>query len=96
MSGGVFDYLYNDIRDTYEDKMEDIELNELILDLCDVLYELEWWKSGDTEEADYRKQVKKFKDKWLCKTPKERQEQIYKMIMSDVDKKLKEVLCIEK
>lgn len=65
MSGGEFNYMYENIRDTYVGKMEDAELDEMMDELSDVLYELEWWQSGDTSEDKYRKAVAKFKKKWF-------------------------------
>jgi hypothetical protein len=37
----------------------------LIKDLCKVLYELELFVSGDTNEKTYRNSLNKFKKKWL-------------------------------
>lgn len=65
MSGGSFDYKYSDIRYTYEGRMCDKELEELLQDFCDLLHDLEWWQSGDTVEEDYRESVTVFKKKWL-------------------------------
>ena len=67
MSGGAFDYCYSVVETTYKGKMCDKELNALLKDFVKVLYELEWWKSGDTGEEDYKKAVKHFKKKWLKK-----------------------------
>lgn len=65
MSGGSFDYGYCRVEDLYKGKMEDPQLNELLDDFIKLLFELEWYKSGDTCEEDYRAEVKRFKDKWL-------------------------------
>jgi hypothetical protein len=65
MSGGSFDYMYNGIKDMYEGRMKDKVMDKLIKDLCVVLHDLEWWTDGDISEADYRKSVKRFKDKWI-------------------------------
>jgi hypothetical protein len=67
MSGGSFDYEYSRVEQIYSGRMEDPELNEMIVDLSKLLKELEWWKSDDTSEEDYRKEVAKFKDKWFGK-----------------------------
>jgi DNA polymerase sigma len=64
MSGGHFDYMYHNL-DIYHNEMEDKELNKLLIDFQKLLYELEWYKSGDTSKDDYKKYVKKFKGKWL-------------------------------
>ena len=49
----------------YEDQLEDEQLNELLLDFCKVLHDLEWYRSDDISQEDYKETVKKFKDKWL-------------------------------
>lgn len=67
MSGGHFDYEHDRIRDLYEGEMEDETLNALLIDFCKVLHDLDWWKSADTSETDYRNTVKWFKNKWLGK-----------------------------
>ena len=33
---------------------------------------LDFWLSGDTSEEDYREDVRRFKDKWFRKTPRNR------------------------
>jgi len=67
MSGGSFDYMYSQIRDIYCGEMEDEELNEMMEDLCNLLYKLEWYTSGDTIEEDYIEAKNKFKNKWFGK-----------------------------
>jgi hypothetical protein len=65
MSGGAYEYKYYVLSEYYEGKMYDTELNGMIKDLANLLYELEWWRSGDTNERDYRKCVRDFKAKWM-------------------------------
>lgn len=65
MSGGAFDYMYNRVEETYCGQMEDIELNNMMDDLVWLLRSLEWYKSGDTSEDDYREDVNHFKYKWF-------------------------------
>lgn len=64
-SGGSFDYMYETLERYYAGKMRDIEMNDLIVDLVKVLHDLEWLESGDTDESDYEKSLKEFKDKWF-------------------------------
>jgi len=45
--------------------MYDEEMNDLIKDLCDVLHDLEWWRSCDCSEEHYRNTLAKFKAKWF-------------------------------
>lgn len=65
MSGGSYNYIYNTLSEECEGYMHDEEMNALIKDLCKVLHDLEWWRSCDISEEDYRKTVAKFKQKWL-------------------------------
>ena len=61
---------------------EDVEISELIYDVFCLLHSFDWYKSGDTDEEDYRESVKYFKTKWF-KTP--RNEQIEKVITNSIE-----------
>jgi hypothetical protein len=65
MSGGHYDYMCFKIENTYENELEDREMNELLKDFCQLLHDLEWWKSGDISERDYRIAIDTFKIKWF-------------------------------
>ena len=65
MSGGEFDYMYARVEETYKGEFEDAELNEMLIDFCNLLYELEWWKSGDTDKEQYMECLAEFKKKWI-------------------------------
>lgn len=58
------------------DPLDDILLSELVFDVFCVLHSYDWWQSGDTGEATYRKDVQRFKDKWLKQLPEERIKEI--------------------
>ena len=45
--------------------MYDVEMNDLIKDLCIVLHDLEWWQSCDSSEERYRKTLSTFKKNGL-------------------------------
>jgi hypothetical protein len=94
MSGGSFDYMYYRIQNTYEGRMEDIELNEMINDLCEVLHDLEWWQSGDYGEEDYRETVRKFKKKWFGKTQKARLEKAIEKATVTFKKQLRDTFGV--
>ena len=47
--------------------LEDLVISELVFDVFCLLHSYDWYKSGDTCEETYRKDVKYFKDKWLSK-----------------------------
>lgn len=77
MSGGYFNYGFAAVEE-YVGKMEDIELDSLIADVGKLLHDLEWYKSGDTSEDDYRESVNAFKRKWLEGKPDARMMEIFR------------------
>lgn len=70
MSGGSFNYKFKEVKDIYEGKLEDGEMNDLLLDFVKVLKALEWWKSEGCSEQRYRDEIYNFKFKWFD-TPRE-------------------------
>lgn len=66
MSGGMLKYFYTALSDHVGD-FQDKELDDLVEDLADLFYALEWCESGDTCEGDYREAKDKFKAKWFGK-----------------------------
>lgn len=72
MSGGSFNYMYARIKEEYSGEMEDLEMEELLTDFCKVLHDLEWYRSGDYGEEDYRRVVADFKKKWLRQSNEQR------------------------
>ena len=72
MSGGSYSYICYRLKEECSGRTYDIELNDLIDDLCEVLRSLEWWQSGDSCEETYREKVAKFKTKWLGSNRQER------------------------
>lgn len=67
MSGGHFNYMYSSIEDMYKGQLLDPDLNEMFKDFINLLHDLEWYESGDTDEEDYFETVSKFKKKWFNK-----------------------------
>lgn len=65
MSGGSFNYDFYRILDTYKGQLQNDVLEELLIDFCKVLKELEWYVSADTSKEDYDKEVESFIKKWL-------------------------------
>lgn len=65
MSGGHFDYMYCTIEEMYKDKLHDDDLNEMLIDFCELLHDLEWFESGDVGIDYYMGTVYEFKEKWL-------------------------------
>jgi len=72
MSGGSYNYIGSTLEMECAGRMYDAEMNDLIVDLCKVLHDLEWWQSCDSSEETYRKTVAKFKEKWFQGSRKER------------------------
>lgn len=99
MSGGrLFDYSYPNFEEA-RGKWQDEELNELYDDLfCNgrfsvrdyggLAQSLDFWLSGDTDEADYREAVARFKAKWMHRTPRNRVE-FYQAKLQDYADRLK-------
>lgn len=65
MSGGSYNYIYSTLSAECEGQMHDVELDDMVEDFVKVLHDLEWWKSSDIGEEDYRRTVMKFKAKWF-------------------------------
>lgn len=76
MSGGSYNYMYCRIEDEYVGRMFDSQLDNMMKDLVDVLHDLEWWRSADSDEKRYRESVNKFKKKWFKQTKIDVQKQI--------------------
>lgn len=88
MSGGSYDYACFTVEQQYVGKMFDTELDEMMKDLVDILYDLEWWQSCDIGEERYRKTVEEFKGKWLGK----RDEKLRERLVNQLEAAKKEVL----
>ena len=65
MSGGSHEYVCHDITNKAVGQMHDIELDELMEDVAELLHQVEWWCSGDSDEERYREAAEKFKEKWF-------------------------------
>lgn len=76
MSGGSYCYMFNRIEEEYVGRMFDSQLNDMMKDLVEVLHDLEWWQSCDSDEKRYRETVTKFKKKWFKQTKIDVQKQI--------------------
>lgn len=72
MSGGSFNYGYVKIEYDYVGYMQDREMDDLMKDIVKIMHDLEWWKSGDIDEEDYRETVKNFKKKWFKQSSNKR------------------------
>lgn len=72
MSGGSHNYIYAFLEDELVGQMEDRELDDLMKDIVTLAHDLEWYHSADTNRDDYRKSVRKFKDKWFKQSREER------------------------
>ena len=95
MSGGYFGYSYDP---TYlEGEWQDAEIDELYRDLfCSgefsvrgyggLFQSLDFWLSSDINEASYRDAVRRFKEKWFRRTPKNRIEFYEKRIQEYADR----------
>lgn len=93
-SGGSYDYTYEQL-DIYVNNVYDEELDFMIQDLKEVLHDLEWWKSGDTCEEDYRQTLNNFKNKWFGKRD-ERLKQIITTRCEELEEHLLKVIGSDK
>jgi hypothetical protein len=88
MSGGSFNYTCFRVENEYSGRMQDEELNEMLVDFCEVLHDLEWWQSCDISEEQYRETVAKFKNKWFSERDKETKaaiKRILKKISNEIE-----------
>lgn len=76
MSGGSFDYIYSRFEEEVAGKLCDPEMDDLARDFVKILYDVEWWTSGDISEDAYRSTVNDFKEKWFGDTNARRAELI--------------------
>ena len=88
MSGGSYNYTYQQVHDTYVDAMYDKQLNDMIKDLVEVLHDLEWWQSADIGEEDYRQTVTRFKRKWFQRSKTD----IQKLVEHEFEEKKNDLL----
>lgn len=72
MSGGSCNYVYYKIEEELCGRMEDAELNDLMKDIVELAYALEWYISGDTSKSSYEDVVYEFKQKWFKTSREER------------------------
>lgn len=72
MSGGSYDYIYCRLKEECDGRMYDAEMDDMIRDLVEVLHDLEWWKSADSSEDEYRATLTRFKAKWFKGNREER------------------------
>ena len=92
MSGGSHEYGYLKMDDLYVGGMYDAELDEMMCDLCNLLHDLEWWRSGDLGEEDYRESAREFKDKWFNSDRTERLKPIINYKMNKLRRELFEMI----
>jgi len=83
MSGGHFEYANErlmiemfgydyDTKEIKNDPFEDREISELMYDLLELTYSLDYYLSGDISKEDYLNDKKKFKEKWFGGNREER------------------------
>ena len=89
MSGGSMDYSGYKVEEYAVGMMEDAEVNDLMKDVSKLLHDCEWYHSGDTCEATYRKSAAKFKAKWFGKTA-QRSKRLEKLIDEKINQVRKE------
>lgn len=73
------------------DPMEDLEISDLVYDVFCLLHSADWYKSGDTSEETYRKDVEAFKKKWFKNKRSDRLKEYVDIAVNDMHEKL---LCM--
>lgn len=73
---------------------EDRIVSEFVFDTFCLIHSFDWYRSGDTDEETYKKDVKYFKDKWFKKHDCELSKRIVDDAVDDLKKELYEVLGI--
>lgn len=92
MSGGSYNYTCWRVEEEYVGRMYDAEMDDMMKDLSDVLHDLEWWQSYDISEEDYRKTLRRFKEKWLGGSRDDRLKEIVEKKCSALKAELLEVI----
>lgn len=107
MSGGYFNYEDRTLKNRIfgyacessrqaraDNRLEDKVVSEIAYDIFNVLHAYDYYQEGDKTEEEYRKAVKKFKDKWFSKKFNEKYcrelvseecEMLRKQLLSDLD-----------
>ncbi len=88
MSGGAFNYTYNYLY-TLAEYTKDLEIKRLLYDLGDLMYEEEWYQSGDTTYEDWDTARKAFKQKWFKDS---REDRLKEIIESKLDETKRELI----
>lgn len=95
MSGGSYNYISCSLSNECLGAMYDEEMDDLIKDLCDVLHDLEWWQSGDSDEETYRETVQKFKDKWFKQSREDRLKTYIDERLNTIQKQMYDLIGIK-
>ena len=77
------------------DPLEDKQISELVFDLFCLLHSFDWYKSGDTGENTYLKDLEFFKSKWLKPTPSQRMKAEIEKSVSELRGELLKTLCAD-
>ena len=75
--------------------LEDRQISELVFDLFCLLHSFDWYRSGDTGEECYRKDLEYFKSKLLKSTPLQRTRQEIEKSVSELREELLKTLCAD-
>lgn len=70
------------------DPMEDILVSECVYDMACLLKSLEWYRSGDTGEDMYKRDLEYFKRKWLLP---QNEDALYQRFKEDLNNELKKL-----
>ena len=68
--------------------LKDRIISEIVFDVFCLLHSYDWCESGDTCEETYRKDVKRFKEKWLKPMSEDRAKEIIEDEISNLREEL--------
>ena len=91
MSGGAFDYTYHYLY-TLAEYTKDLEIKQLLNDLGDLMYEEEWYQSGDTDYETWDAARKAFKQKWFKNSREGRLKEIIESKLDETKRELIDML----
>ena len=78
-----------------QNRLEDMEISELVYDVLCLLYSYEWYKSGDTSKKQYEKDIKFFKEKWLLQSEDEQLKRYIELGLKEFKEELYKAFLIE-
>ena len=71
--------------------LQDREISEIVWDVFVLIHSYDWYRSGDTDEAQYGEDIKRFKDKWFKPNKTQIRERTVEQIVKSIQKELEDM-----